>query len=26
VLDFGKAREMLEEVFTKTIDLLQVNR
>ncbi len=26
VLDFGKAREMLEEVFTKTVDLVQVKR
>lgn len=26
VLDFGKAREMLEEVFTRTVDLVQANR
>jgi uroporphyrinogen-III synthase len=26
VLDFGKAREMLEEVFTKTVDLFQANQ
>lgn len=26
VFDFGKAREMLEEVFTRTVDLVQANR
>lgn len=26
VLDFGKAREMLEEVFTRTVDLVSASR